>query len=295
MADKFLNLTAVQTLKTWIEGKFALDSDLDALSDRVDDIVAEGGEPNVIETVKVNGTALTPVNKAVDVTVPTTVAELTDASDYALVADIPTKVSDLTNDGDGTQGSAFATEDYVDQNGGKIDVIKVNGMIQTITNKAVDITVPTRTSNLTNDGSDGANRFVSTNELPTATSDLTNDSEFQTADDVDATIATALANSNDPYQTESDVDGKISTALTSAMTYKGSVATVADLPSSGNKVGDFYNITATDENYAWTGSAWDKTGEMVDTSVLWTSTTGQNNTLEAATVAEINAILNPSS
>lgn len=43
MADKFLNLTAVQTIKTWAKGLFALDTDLDALSDRVDDIVAEGG------------------------------------------------------------------------------------------------------------------------------------------------------------------------------------------------------------------------------------------------------------
>lgn len=38
-----------------------------------------GGEANVIETVKVNGTALTPdSNKAVDVTVPTKVSDLTD-------------------------------------------------------------------------------------------------------------------------------------------------------------------------------------------------------------------------
>ena len=51
--------------------------------------ISAGAEVNVVETVKVNGTALTPdANKAVDVTVPT-------------------NTSDLTNDGDGT--SAFAT------------------------------------------------------------------------------------------------------------------------------------------------------------------------------------------
>ena len=47
-------------------------------------------QANVIETVKVNGTALTPSNKAVNVTVPTTVAELTDSSSYAKKTDIPT-------------------------------------------------------------------------------------------------------------------------------------------------------------------------------------------------------------
>ena len=47
-------------------------------------------QANVIETVKVNGTALTPSNKAVNVTVPTTVTELSDSADYAKKTDIPT-------------------------------------------------------------------------------------------------------------------------------------------------------------------------------------------------------------
>ena len=249
MADKYINSTGVATIRDWVNGKFALDADLDALDAKVDQIIAEGGEPNVIETVKVNGTALTPVNKAVDVTVPTA-------------------TSDLTNDGDGQ--SPFATEDYVGQNGGKIDVIKVNGTAQTITNKAVDITVPT------------------------AVSDLTNDSGFQTANDVDGAIADALANSGDAYQTESDVDSKISTAITGVYTYKGSVATYNDLPASGNTAGDVWDVQDTGINYAWTGSAWDALGTSVDLSAYWTSTTGQSNTLEAMTVAEVNAILEPS-
>lgn len=108
---------------------------------KVDQIIAEGGEPNVIETIKVNGTALTPdAEKAVNI----------DLSGYAKTTDLPTKVSELTNDGDGTTGSKFATEAYVNTNGGKIDKIKVNGTEQTITNKAVDIKVPTKTSDLTN-------------------------------------------------------------------------------------------------------------------------------------------------
>lgn len=57
---------------------------------------------------------------------------------------------------------------------------------------------------------------------------------------------------------------EIDTKLTGGMHYKGSVQTVADLPASGNQVGDFYNIVSTGENYAWDGSAWDQTGSMVD-------------------------------
>lgn len=40
--------------------------------------------------------------------------------------------------------------DYIDQNGSKIDKIKVNGTEQQIVNKTVDISVPTKTSDLTN-------------------------------------------------------------------------------------------------------------------------------------------------
>nr|DAO00656.1 MAG TPA: hypothetical protein [Caudoviricetes sp.] len=56
-----------------------------------------------------------------------------------------------TYDPTGSVATAGGIPDYVEANGGKIDTIKVNGTAQTITNKAVDITVPTKTSDLTND------------------------------------------------------------------------------------------------------------------------------------------------
>ena len=251
MNDKYLNYTGLAYYHGRLENEFASQDDLNTLSDRVDDIVAEGGEPNVIEVVKVNNTALTPdANKAVNI----------DLSGYAETSDIPTAVSDLTNDGDGT--SPFATEDYVSQNGGKIDVIKVNGTAQTITNKEVDITVPTKVS------------------------DLTNDSGFQTSNDVSGAITTALANGNDPYVTDSEVDTKISSAVASVYKYKGSVATFADLPASGNTVGDVYDVQETGMNYAWDGTKWDDLGAYVDTSTLW----GKSE-LTAITTAEIDTIV----
>lgn len=56
-----------------------------------------------------------------------------------------------TYDPDGSVATAGGIPDYVEANGGKIDAIKVNGTAQTITNKVVDIAVPTKTSDLTND------------------------------------------------------------------------------------------------------------------------------------------------
>ena len=77
----------------------------DTTATKVDNIIETGGEPNIIDTVKVNGTPLVPdSNKAVNV-------------------EVPTDLKDLTNNGNGTAGSKYATEGYVDTNGGKIDKI----------------------------------------------------------------------------------------------------------------------------------------------------------------------------
>ena len=66
-------------------------SDWDSAKAHADSAHApSNAQENVLETVKVNGTALTPSNKAVNVKVPTTVSELTDSADYAKKTDIPT-------------------------------------------------------------------------------------------------------------------------------------------------------------------------------------------------------------
>ena len=56
-----------------------------------------------------------------------------------------------TYDPDGSVATAGGIPDYVEANGGKIDTIKVNGTAQAIADKTVNITVPTKTSDLTND------------------------------------------------------------------------------------------------------------------------------------------------
>ncbi len=56
-----------------------------------------------------------------------------------------------TYDPDGSVATAGGIPNYVEANGGKIDTIKVNGTAQAITDKTVDITVPTKTSDLIND------------------------------------------------------------------------------------------------------------------------------------------------
>lgn len=116
---------------------------------------------------------------------------------FALKSDVPTSTSDITNNGDGD--SPFATESYVTENGGKIDVIKVNGTAQPIANKEVNITVPT------------------------AVSALTNDSDYQTASQVGALIEDAIG----------DITG-LSYEVVSALPATGNAGTIYLVANSGS-------------------------------------------------------------
>lgn len=68
-------------------------SEQDALAAEIAAIAEIGGEPNVIETVKVNGVALTPTNKAVDVTVPTKVSDITNDSNFQTEAQVEAAIN----------------------------------------------------------------------------------------------------------------------------------------------------------------------------------------------------------
>lgn len=57
-------------------------------------------------------------------------------------------------------------------------------------------------------------------------------------------------------------DYALKTDITALYKHKGSVAAVANLPTTGNTTGDVYNVTATGMNYVWDGSAWDALGEI---------------------------------
>lgn len=80
--EKLTKLEALQELSKRIEQDYATKESVNSLSQRVDDLVTAGGEPNVIETVKVNGVAQEVTEKAVDITVPTKVSELNNDSAF---------------------------------------------------------------------------------------------------------------------------------------------------------------------------------------------------------------------
>ena len=100
---------------------------------------AGGGQENVIETVKVNNTALTVTDKAVNVTVPTQISDLSDGSS------LKTSVNNLSSDLD----TLTSRIDGIVAGGGEpnlINSIKVNNEVVEPVNKTVSLTIPTTNS-----------------------------------------------------------------------------------------------------------------------------------------------------
>lgn len=88
-------------------------------------------------------------------------------------------------------------------------------------------------------------------------------------DTVANNLATHEADFNNPHKVTAEQLG-----LTTVYRYNGSVATYADLPTSGQKIGDVYNVETADpdhgikagDNVAWDGTQWDILGGNHDLS-----------------------------
>ena len=54
----------------------------------------------------------------------------------------------------------------------------------------------------------------------------------------------------------------LKTDISGMYKYKGSVATYASLPSTGQSTGDVWNVESDGMNYAWDGTGWDNLGAV---------------------------------
>ena len=227
-----------------------------------------------------------------------------DLSQYALKSEVPTKVSQLTNDSafqTSTQVSAIvdgkivgkADKTYVDTELGKKANTSHTHTKAQITDFPTSMKNPTAmkvqlnggttegTNQFTYDGSAAKNINITAalvgaaatshthtkaqiTDMPTKLSQFTNDSGFQTAANVDTKLA--------DYAKKTDI--------ASVYKYKGSKANYAALPASENVVGDVWNVEAADsahgikagDNVAWDGTKWDVLAGTIDTSAFATKT-----------------------
>lgn len=223
--------------------------------------VASGAQVNVIETVKVNGAALTPTSKAVNITVPTKTSDITNDSGFITSADVPEGSAATTTtpkmDGTAAVGSetAFARGDHIHPS----DTSRVP-TTRTVAGHALsaDVTLVKGDVGLGNvDNTADADKPVSTAQQTALNGKVDKVSgKGLSTNDYTTAEKSKLAAFGDAstYALKSDI--------TNMYKYKGSVATVALLPSTGQTAGDVYNVESSGMNYAWDGTAWDALGEI---------------------------------
>lgn len=138
---------------------------------------------------------------------------------------------------------------------------------------------PTNVSAFTNDAGyvdeDDVETKITTKGYQTATQveSIIEGKDYQTEAEVNTLIT------QKGYITSSGVDTKLQqyalkSDVSSALKYKGSKNTYAELPSSENEVGDVWNIVQADpshsvkagDNVAWNGTSWDVLSGTVDLS-----------------------------
>ena len=108
------------------------------LTNRLNDIVAQGGEPNTINTIKVNGVAQTiDSEKAVDISVPTKFSEITDDSGFdARITAAQTQADKGVNNAATAQTAANKAQSEVDALESEVGTLSttVAGHTNSITN-----------------------------------------------------------------------------------------------------------------------------------------------------------------
>lgn len=217
-----------------------------------------GAEVNVIDSITVNGTAATVTSKTAALTVPTKTSDLTNDSGYITSADVPEGAAASTTtpkmDGTATVGTetAFARGDHVhptDTSRAPLASPTFTGTPAAPTAAAGTNTTQLATTAFVQAAISGKQDTLTFDSAPTSGSSnpVTSGGLYTTLEGYLTTSAAAST-----YATKSEISA--------VYKYKGSVATVSDLPSTGNTVGDVYDVQSTDMNYVWDGTAWDQLG-----------------------------------
>ena len=342
--DKLIDLNRLGAFLTKLRNTFVAKVEGKDLSDnnltdemvvqigKIAELVAEGGEPNTIDIIKVNNTALTPdSSKAVNIKVPTitvnTVKDDPEAQDGvvkdvyingeggslnfydSIMYDKCVQIHAESTGNDTPLNYHLASVDYVTANGGKIDKIKVNNTEQTITNKEVDLTIPTM------NGSSGD--FVAWNGK-TDPSESTSIQIVMSRDDyvevqtrmadgngnATETLTHNLVNKNyvdSTFRTETQVSEAITAALADITSVRFQLVT--ELPETGEN-GVFYLVPITGgksknlyEEFVWINKGTTEAPEFVFESLGPTSVDLTNylkyTDITLATTEDIDGLFTP--
>ena len=173
---------------------------------------------------------------------------------------------------DKVEGKGLSANDYTNEEKAKLGGVEANANNYTLPDASASVKGGVTVG--TNVDVSGGKISVKNGTDDTSTTKAATPSAVKAAYDLAAgkqSPATSLAGYGiaDAY-TKDEVDAKMSSALE----YKGSKDTYADLPTTGNKKGDVWNIVNADaahgvnagDNVAWNGTTWDVLAGTMDLS-----------------------------
>lgn len=255
MSNRIVTYGNLSTFAAEIKAKYAKQADLAELQTQVEGLVTTGGQPNVIETVKVNGVALTPdENKAVDVTITHpeySIVKAADSGDYAAVYN-------LTKDGSIVGASINIPKDLVVKSGSVVG----NEIVLVLNDEAgteIKIPVESLIEYVTSGSAAGDMIVVAVSDDHKVTATITDGTitlakladEVKNAFDAKGSAAQALVDAKtyaDGLASNYDAKGSAAQALADAKTYADGVAATAE--SNAKSYAD-----GLAENYDASGSA----------------------------------------
>ena len=254
--------------------------------------IAAGAQVNVLEGIQKNGTNVTITNKIANISVPTATSDLTNDSGFITSSDIPEGAAGTTTtpkmDGTAAVGTelAFARGDHIHptdtSRAAASDLTALDGRVEDLeeavgSGGSVDSKIATAIQGLDSSVTATSNQAISAVTIT--------DGKITASSKVTIPTNNNQLTNGAGYQTASDVSTAINNALSAAMTYKGTKATVDALPTTGNKTGDVWHVTADGGEYAWSGTAWEELGSVMDLSDYVEDTD-----MVAITSTEINTI-----
>lgn len=235
----YLDTTGLTYLWSQLKTKFVLVDDyVEFTSDEKTKLagIATGAEVNTIDSISVNGTEQTITDKAVDITVPTALSELTNDGNYVVDASYVHTDNNYTT---AEQTKLAGIEDSAEVN--IIESISLNGTAVTVTDKAVDIlAIPTSQKGASNGVAPlNSSGTIDATYLPSYVDDV-----------VEVYIVGSTAYASDWFS-----DTESGTAITPET---GKIYVVLS-------TGDYYNM-----EYRWGGSAYVKINDSGVTAITTT-------------------------
>lgn len=274
-------------IKVLDERMNAVETTANATASVVESIVTGDGE--TIVPVASGGTSATTSTEARNELlgdIPEIVSEITDATLIAGVyPDVDTTSGKL---GKRTISSIYnyIKKKFVNDNlgtGSNIDRSDTDPTSIADTFDAIEDDIDGLTDDVSDIGTDVATLKDLVPEGATSSNQLVDNSSMTTA------LTNGLATKQNALTAGSNIDitgNVISANIANVYIYRGSVATYADLPTTGLRVGDVYNVEDTEMNYGWTGTAWDQLGAnaVIADNAVTTNKLANN----AVTTAKIN-------